>query len=103
MTERCRLPNKRNCESFQFEHNNIKYHASIGRFEDGSIAEIFLDAGITGTAINIMAMDAATTFSIARQYGAPLNVIMDALCKLADGTPAGPLGAALRAALDQSS
>jgi hypothetical protein len=38
-----RLPNRRLCESFSFELNGLKFTASIGRFDDGRIAEVFLN------------------------------------------------------------
>jgi ABC-type spermidine/putrescine transport system permease subunit II len=97
MTRR-RFSNRRQTESFKFEHNGIAYRASVSRFEDGEIGELFLNAGKIGCAADIVAHDAAVIFSIARQYGVPLQTIKDALAKLPDCTPAGPIGVALELA-----
>lgn len=98
MSDRQPLPNKRPLEAFDFSHEGIDYHATIGRFEDGGISELFLDAGKTGSAVNVMARDAAVVLSVARQYGTPIEVIRDALTKLHDGSCAGAVGIALQMA-----
>jgi len=41
--------------------------------------------------------DAAVLFSIARQFGVPLEVLQKALMRDSSGKPSGPLGAALDA------
>jgi hypothetical protein len=46
---RRRLPNKRRGETFKFEHSNFKWHATIGRYANGDIGEIFLSTSKTGT------------------------------------------------------
>lgn len=89
------LPNRRRGEAVEFEHDGLRYRANFSRFSDGSIAEMFLDAGKTGTSANIIAKESAVILSIARQFGAPMNTLYAALPKLADGSPAGPVGAAL--------
>jgi hypothetical protein len=89
------LPSRRRSEAIDFEHEGLHYRACFSRYADGSIAEMFLDAGKTGTSANIMAKEAAVIFSIARQFDAPVEVLWSALPKLQDGSPAGPVGAAL--------
>jgi hypothetical protein len=42
MTARRRLPNRRHAETFAVECNGLKYTATISRFDDGRLAEIFL-------------------------------------------------------------
>jgi hypothetical protein len=37
-----RLPNRRGCESISFEHGGMSYVASISRFGDGRLGEIFI-------------------------------------------------------------
>jgi ribonucleoside-diphosphate reductase alpha chain len=44
---------------------------------------------------DINARDAAVVFSIARQYGTPLEVIRAALMRDTDGKASGPLGTIL--------
>lgn len=92
---RTQLPDARQCDSFEFDLNGVPYHARVGRFTDGSIAEIFLDGGKVGSGVDHMAKDAATVFSIARQFDVPLDTIKASLSKLSNGEPAGPLGVAL--------
>ena len=90
---RHRLANRRELEAFDFTHAGITYHATIGRFDDGSIAEIFIDSK-PGSAADILAKSAATTLSIALQHDTPIDVLRSALPLLADGRPADPLGVA---------
>jgi hypothetical protein len=42
MSERERLSNRRAAEKFDFEHGGRKWTATIGRFPDGRVAEIFI-------------------------------------------------------------
>jgi hypothetical protein len=51
MTGRQRLPNRRGHELVDFEHGGIRYTAGIGRFEDGALAEIFLNTAKHGTPV----------------------------------------------------
>jgi hypothetical protein len=40
---RRRLPNRRLAETFELEVAGLKYTATVGRFPDGSIGEMFLN------------------------------------------------------------
>jgi hypothetical protein len=42
MTTRNRLPDRRPAESFELEVEGIRYTATLGRFPDGTIGELFL-------------------------------------------------------------
>lgn len=95
---RKRLPNRREAPAFTFTHDGLTYQGQVGFFEDGTIAEIFLNHRMT-SASNGMAHDAATMFSIARQYGVPLDVLYDSLSKLPDGSPAYAFGVAIQCAV----
>jgi hypothetical protein len=90
MFERERLPNRRAAEKFDFEHGGRKWTATIGRFPDRRVAEIFLDTPKL-SAIGELAAEAAIVASLALQSGCPLETLRHAL----DGRDAGPLGAAL--------
>src|SRR5262249_55598342 len=90
-----RLPNRRHHESFAFEHAGIRYTAGIGRFNDGQLAEIFLNGAKCGTDADTAAKDAAIVASLALQHGVPCDVIQRAVTRNRDGTASGPLGAAL--------
>ena len=91
-----RLPNRRIGELISFKHEGINYVAQISRFPDGRIAEVFLDGGKPGDAIDIMAKDMATLASIALQHGVPISDIRAALSQESDGQMRGPFGAMLQ-------
>jgi hypothetical protein len=93
MSERRRLPNRRASESFAFEAAGLRYTATVSRFADGSVGEVFLTK--VNSRADVNARDAAVVVSIALQYGVPIEVIRKALMRNADGTASGPLGAAL--------
>jgi hypothetical protein len=95
MTERQRLQNRRANESFALECAGLKYTATISRFADGRIGEIFLSNHKSGSHADTAARDAAITCSIALQCGADIETIRKALCRDSRGNAFGPLGAAL--------
>ena len=95
MTSRERLPNRRECESFELRHGAFDFTVAAGFYEDGRIAEIFLSSHKPSSPIEAIARDAAVTVSIALQFGANLETIRQALTKDHDGGPATLLGAAL--------
>jgi hypothetical protein len=90
MSERERLPNRRAAEMFDFEHGGRKWTATIGRFPDGRVAEIFIHTPKV-CAIAELAAEAGIVGSVALQHGCQLETLRHAL----DGRDAGPLGAAL--------
>ena len=95
MSERTRLPNRRAAESFAFRCGGMRYVATIARFDDGRLAEVFLTAHKVGSDADTSARDAAITCSIALQYGADVETIQRALLRNRDGGAAGPLAMAL--------
>lgn len=98
LAPRERLRNRRQAFKITFVHEGIRYHGTIGRYDDGRIAEVFLAAGKPGDAIDLLARDLAVLASIAFQHGAPVQAVRSALAQENDGTPRGPLGALLDAA-----
>jgi hypothetical protein len=92
---RQRLPNRRASETFALECAGLSYIATISRFADGRLGEIFLSNHKTNSAADTAARDAAITCSIALQFGANVDTIRKALCRDARGNASGPLGAAL--------
>jgi len=86
------LPNRRDSETFSFEHVGIAYTATVSRFGDGRPAEVFLSAGKPGTAVETACRDGAVAISIALQHGAPLDTLRHAVTRLDDGQAAGPVG-----------
>jgi hypothetical protein len=95
MSTRERLPDRRASETFSLECAGLSYVATISRFDDGRIGEIFLTNHKAGSAADTAARDAAITFSIAVQHGANPEVIRRALCRDSRGQASGPLGVAL--------
>jgi len=92
---RRRLPNRRPAETFGIEVGGLNYVVSIGRFDDGSLAEIFISNEKAGSDSDTAARDSAVVASIALQYGVPAEFIRRALMRNRDGSACGPLGAAL--------
>jgi hypothetical protein len=95
MTPRARLPNRRACETFALECAGLRYVATVSRFDDGRLAEIFLSNHRAGSAADAAARDSAIVCSIALQFGADLETIRKALCRDARGNACGPLAKAL--------
>jgi hypothetical protein len=99
-TARNRLPDRRASTTFEIEVANLKYTATIGRFTDGKIGEIFLQNHKPGSQSDSNARDAAVAASLALQFGCPLQVLRRALLRDAQGRPSTPLGAAIDAIAD---
>ena len=95
MTERQRLSNRRAHETFAFTCNNLSYLATISRFADGRLAEIFISNAKAGSHSDSAAKDAAVVCSMALQHGVPVDVIRKALLRDPRGKASGPLGCAL--------
>jgi hypothetical protein len=98
LARRRRLPNRRAAETFDLEVGSLSYTATVGRFDNGALAEIFLSNGKAGSDSDTAARDSAVVASIALQYGVPPEVIRHALMRNRDGSACGPLGAALERA-----
>ena len=77
LVERKRLPNRRGHEVVEFTHNGFGYTAGVGHFDDGKLAEVFLNADKVGTAIETQARDAA--ISQANKLSRTYAVLLDAL------------------------
>jgi hypothetical protein len=92
---RTRLPNRRASETFAFECGTHRYLATISRFPNRALAEIFLGNGRAGSHIDAAAKDSAVVCSIALQFGVPVDVIRKALLRDTNGVASSPLGCAL--------
>jgi hypothetical protein len=95
VSTRRRLPTRREHELIDFEHGGIRYTAGIGRFNDGALAEIFLNTGKHGTAVDTNARDAAVAASLLLQHGCSVDTLRRALTRNGDGSPSGPLARVL--------
>ena len=92
---RQRLPNRRGHELLTFQHEGIRYTAGVGRFADGGLAEIFLATAKHGSALDVIARDAAVAASLLLQHGCPVDTLRQALTRNSDGSGSGPLARAL--------
>jgi N6-adenosine-specific RNA methylase IME4 len=95
MNHRARLANRRASTTFAFSCNDLKYIATISRYEDGRLAEIFIGNAKAGSHSDAAAKDAAVVCSIALQYSVPIEVIRKALLRDSGGGASSPLGCAL--------
>lgn len=102
MTTRSRLRNRRLAHIVNFEVGGHRFIASIGFFDDGRIAELFINSTMkAGSEADVNAADGAFAISLALQYGCPLDVIRQGVKRNEDGSPQGPLGAALDAVAEE--
>ena len=93
---RRQLPNRRGADSMDFEFRNRRYRVCFSRFEDGGLAEIFVDvAGCRSNDVGDDARDASVAVSIALQYGTPPEAIRDAVARTKEGKPMGLVGCVL--------
>jgi ribonucleoside-diphosphate reductase alpha chain len=92
---RQRLPDRRASEIFSFQSMGMHFTASVSRYDDGRIAELFIDNHKAGSAVGTLVRDAAIILSFAVQHGADAEAIRRALSRDNQGQPLGPLGAAL--------
>jgi len=95
MTARERLSNRRGSEVFDFESMRLRFTASVSRYPDGRIAELFCDNHKAGSEIGTLVRDAAIIFSFAVQHGADAEAIRRALCRDSAGAALGPIAEAL--------
>jgi hypothetical protein len=65
MTERRRLPNRRNSTVLEFELRGLRFTASYSCFADGAVAEIFLQNHKPSSQSDSNARDAAVAASLA--------------------------------------
>jgi len=85
-----RLPNRRQAELLDFQHAGRRWTATIGRFADGRVAEVFLSAG-KDSALARLAEESAIVASLALQHGCDIATLRHAI----SGAGAGPLSTAL--------
>ena len=92
---RQRLQNRRASESFNFELGGLRFTATISRFVDGRVGELFLTNHKAGNQSDTNARDAAIILSFALQHGADIDEIRKALCRDGTGRALSPIGAIL--------
>jgi hypothetical protein len=96
LAARERLPDRREHLLINFiTAAGFSYTAGVGYFDDGRLAEIFLNAEKIGTAIEAAARDSAVVASLALQHGVPLETIRRSLTRNSDDSASGALGTLL--------
>jgi hypothetical protein len=90
-----RLPNRRGCQTFGFDCNNLPCLVTVSFFADGRLAEIFISNGKAGSDADAAARDSGIVCSIGLQFGAPVETIRHALLRDSRGAASSPLGIAL--------
>jgi hypothetical protein len=103
MTARERLPNRRASEVFDFTAMDLRFTASISRYPDGRVSELFCDNHKAGSATGTLVRDSAILLSFALQHGADIEAIRRALCRNSAGYALGPIAQALDVIAGQSS
>jgi hypothetical protein len=92
---RRRLPDRRRSESFEIEHAGLRYSVSFSRFDDGKLAEVFVNNHKRGNASDVAARDAGILLSFCLQHGVAAETIARALWRNSDGSVSGVVAAAL--------
>jgi ribonucleoside-diphosphate reductase alpha chain len=78
---RKRMPRERESITHKFSIGGHEGYITAGKYEDGSIGEIFLtDIGKEGSTLRGMMNSFATAISIALQYGVPLETLVQKFC-----------------------
>ncbi len=81
------LPDRRGSELFEFKYSGVNYTATVSRFSDGRLAEIFLDHNKPNSQLAEHANSAAILASLLLQHGVKAETIRHSV--------SGPLSAAL--------
>jgi ribonucleoside-diphosphate reductase alpha chain len=92
---RRKLADRRPSTTFDFRCNSLAYSATIARYPNGDLAEIFINNSKVGSDSDSAAKDSAVVCSLALQHGIPLNTIRKALLRDPRGIASSPLGVAL--------
>jgi hypothetical protein len=88
-----RLPNRRPHELIDFEREGRRYTAGISRFEDGQLAEIFMNvSGRSGGMVEVLAHDTAAAGSPCLQFGCDVETLRRALMRDSQDRASGPVG-----------
>jgi hypothetical protein len=87
------LPARRFHETFSFSHWNVTYNVGLGRYPDGRLGEVFINADKkVGTNSDVMARDSAVLLSLALQFGVPISNLRHAVTRDPNGEASGPIG-----------
>ena len=91
------LPQRRAHELLPVKFRGQSFTIGFGRYEDGSLAEVFIDSPKLASDLHNDARDIAVLISIAVQHGTPVAAMRAALTRLEGDEPAGLAGCVLDA------
>jgi len=91
MTRR-RLPNRRPVEIIDTEFRRRRYAVLIGRFDDGTIAETFVEPTKVGSDGAEDSRDVGIILSIALQSGVDVEAMRSAVSRIEQGRPSSLTG-----------
>ena len=74
--KRTRLPAERQAITHKFTIDNHEGYMTVGLYDDGTPGELFITMSKTGSSLSGLIDGFAMVFSIALQYGVPLEVII---------------------------
>jgi hypothetical protein len=89
------LPARRHAETFDLRFWNQQFAVTVGFYDSGEPAEVFIGGAKTGADIQNTAHDAAILLSLALQHGVPIETIRHAVSRNGNGVAASILGAAV--------
>ena len=90
---RRRLQQRRRAETFDLSFRNQLITITTGFYADGTLGEVFIDAGKSGQDVQSIARDAGVMLSIALQHGVPVADLRHAVTRDSSGAAASILGA----------
>jgi hypothetical protein len=90
-----RLPDRRPCETLEFERDGIRVKLTVGFKSDGQIGEIFINAGHANSMMDAILSDVAIVASLALQHGCTVRQLAHSIKRDHRGLAASPLGAAI--------
>lgn len=70
------LPNTRTAKTHKFDIDGYEGYITVGLYEDGSPAELFITMAKEGPTIGGLVDGIATLTSVSLQYGVPLEVLV---------------------------
>jgi ribonucleoside-diphosphate reductase alpha chain len=85
---RRRLHERRRAETFDLLFRNQMITVTAGFFADGTLGEVFINIGKSGTDIQSVARDAGVLLSLALQHGVAPEMIRHAVTRGASEEPA---------------
>ena len=105
VTNRKLLPARRAAETFNLDFGGYarSHTITVGRYDDGSLGEVFIDGGKSGEQVEAIARDGAVLMSIALQFGTDIETMAKAVTRDLRGTPQSIIGAVIDAIKERES